>query len=70
MIIVARQIAYVHFQEREKVYSMSQLQSLKPNFVFLTQEIPQSFSPKDCQKNFVRTTQGVVRTKYASGPKF
>ncbi|KAF6175015.1 hypothetical protein GIB67_039563, partial [Kingdonia uniflora] len=37
---------------RERVYSMSQLQSLKPNFEFPTQEIPQMFSPKDCQKGF------------------
>ncbi|KAF6164866.1 hypothetical protein GIB67_017069 [Kingdonia uniflora] len=43
-------------RERDRVYSMSQLQSLKPNFGFLTQEIPQMFSPKDCQKDFVRTT--------------
>ncbi|KAF6160696.1 hypothetical protein GIB67_019636, partial [Kingdonia uniflora] len=45
-------------RKRERVYSMSQLQSLKPNFGFLTQEIPQSFLPKDCQKESLERIQG------------
>ncbi|KAF6163913.1 hypothetical protein GIB67_024768, partial [Kingdonia uniflora] len=36
--------------KRVRVYSMSQLQSLKPNFRFLTQEIPQMLSPKNYQR--------------------